>query len=770
MALWYTIENTSLASIEGQNITGETLKGIITCENPETGVHSGGFIQASNFKIGGATNGSGSTTLENTWSGGNVDTGVSTVLFEDEGTPGQQNNTVSFLVTFGSSVPSANKTYYIDIDENSTNPVVESITRTICFFLKIPFSLYNQWADLPGAFMHEFYTPDSNESIGWTVQTSIANGDITKTLVNATTYTEDGYYKYKFSGTFNEDPDVAVARFTRVLLTRSHLGIAIDPLPGAGDPDFSIHDHHFSNGTVTTSDVPQILSLPEYVGEMSYFGDITGWDTSNVFALVLDVGAQMNSGGQYAIEELCAIGDTIDLQVETYDPLVIVDEDGDVEGGGTGQHISDVITPQGIGSTAGWKDIVVEGSEGSEYGIYLYKTAGLTSTVPASGYSWYDFRGEGGMSNARPSTVFKIAPGGRTVHRVLLPKSLSRVKYELYVEPVGGTTLRAGVPTKPGDRGITQEGVFTVTISPYVFSSGKWDVTNASTSFKRKPKTPINEFESARKHHTATTSVKVASTNSNRLIIEDLSVASNLTEGAYVMSPMLGNSNVLGSGIPHLTTVESIKENVITLSAAISGTIPVGAPIRFETKSSRIVPFSLPFGAGLVSGDYRDLSILTGTNYKPTLTIGGLTRRPIKCVVSSPCSAATAVSCTGNIMHAKAGMVMRSAGKIFPNGKGYVEIASVRCDTNNSVTLVSPVTLALNDVITFTEHPDAYKTGVFNTVNGVTLLHAQANMTTSSAAPDDNKEVATLSGYLDVKNVSNDVTVTVYPEALIGNT
>ena len=86
--------------------------------------NAGFVISASNFKIGGA-----STSGSNIWTGGNVDSGISQVQFIDTGTAGTQSNTVTARVTYSFTMPSANKTIKIDIDEISTTT---NVSRFIC--------------------------------------------------------------------------------------------------------------------------------------------------------------------------------------------------------------------------------------------------------------------------------------------------------------------------------------------------------------------------------------------------------------------------------------------------------------------------------------------------------------------------------------------------------------------------------------------------------------------------------------------------------------
>ena len=86
--------------------------------------NAGFVISASNFKIGGA-----STSGSNIWTGGNLDSEISQVQFIDTGTAGTQGNTVIARATYSFTMPSANKTIKIDIDEISATT---DVNRFLC--------------------------------------------------------------------------------------------------------------------------------------------------------------------------------------------------------------------------------------------------------------------------------------------------------------------------------------------------------------------------------------------------------------------------------------------------------------------------------------------------------------------------------------------------------------------------------------------------------------------------------------------------------------
>lgn len=125
MANW-TIDYTGavLTGTVGTAVTaGETISAVIKPID-ENGDISGYYIEAKNFMIGNATQGTGSPTLLNTWTGGNVDTEVNSIVFADLGTPGDIDNTVSMVVTLNGFTPAAEvDTLTFDVDENPAHPI-----------------------------------------------------------------------------------------------------------------------------------------------------------------------------------------------------------------------------------------------------------------------------------------------------------------------------------------------------------------------------------------------------------------------------------------------------------------------------------------------------------------------------------------------------------------------------------------------------------------------------------------------------------------------
>ena len=119
MANWTVTDSTSNVT-GGATVNAGTVDLTISPVAPYT-------ISASLFKIGGASN-----SATNEWTGGNVDTNITKVVFSDLGTAGDPNNTVRARIHHGSfTMPTSNRNIYIDIDTiEATEPTLEK--RNVC--------------------------------------------------------------------------------------------------------------------------------------------------------------------------------------------------------------------------------------------------------------------------------------------------------------------------------------------------------------------------------------------------------------------------------------------------------------------------------------------------------------------------------------------------------------------------------------------------------------------------------------------------------------
>ena len=144
MGTWYTTTATA-TEIGGTDLVDDIYDIIISPVDPDTGIHSGTYIQASNFTIGSASETSEGSGV---WTGGNVDSGVASVTFTDLGTAGQINNNVRARVKMGTTSPNVDTSFHIDIDEKATGGTTQVLARAVNLFETIPYS--NRWP-------HEFY-------------------------------------------------------------------------------------------------------------------------------------------------------------------------------------------------------------------------------------------------------------------------------------------------------------------------------------------------------------------------------------------------------------------------------------------------------------------------------------------------------------------------------------------------------------------------------------------------------------------------------------
>ena len=761
MAIWYTIAGTG-SSTGGDNLSGDTIDVTITPVNPDTSVHSGFNIKAADFKIGGATetDGSGSATADTgIWEGGNVDTGISKVQFTnipaDNSLVGTSNNLVNARVTFGSTSPSADATYYIDIDtKTSTNPSGDTVevisnnpSRSVCFFLKVTYH---------ANITYGFYVPTTNEST-WT-ELAASGGDITRTLMNSSTAETDGFYKYKFEGSitdYNEDHTYPVVR---VLARRKHLGAEIDPLPGAGDPVFTTHDFYFTSAS-TTADLGQdIAMMMQYL--QAYFIDGTGNATNSdnlSYAKWLDI--SINPPDSYWVidaeaGDTCSLGHTITWNLEIFDPPEVVDLINPV--------IKSIQMPSSFGSTAGYHDIIVRGTRRAKYTPVLYKTSDTTTTQPASTLAYYNFEAQGFQTGKPIGNNYEIPSSNeqpaKITHSVLMPSASAETRYELYLEPIANTEFSETIPTIPGDHSIIQEGTHTITLTATAGTANNWDLSPAVTaSFTRRPGQQVTSTTGAKTKQTTNATCAVALSSGTVLQIKTPNPA--ISEGMYVMTPF--NTN----GVPHLTTVARVNETNITLSAA--STIASGSVVKFEEPGARLVPFALAVPAGTgADSDYQDLSVQTGDDYKPQSAIGGTQGgSSIVLTVNSNVSAATLIPIREDVYNVLPGMVARAAGISSITGDAYVKITSISTVSDpQAINLSEAVTMSAGTQLIIGEDPST--SGSLSTA-GVNVLHVQGDITTSHGSPAGSQEVGTISGYLDVGAINNTVSLPVHIESVL---
>jgi hypothetical protein len=436
-------------------------------------------------------------------------------------------------------------------------------------------------------------------------------------------------------------------------------------------------------------------------------------------------------------------GDACDLGHE-----IFLDVSADAipdELGSTGFVIKSLSAPSKLASSPGYKKIVVRGTPGATYSLNLVKAASTTNTVPAAANAYYKFRGKRGFQSTNPVNTYTIGAKGRNSHPVLMPSKTAETRYDVYLTPTGATTTSSSVPTKAGDKLITQEGINTVTISATA-TSGLFD-TSGTVSIKRRG--AVGKLPT---HRTTFGSCSATISGKTRLVLDD--VNSYISAGMFVTIPMKG------AGIPHATTVTRVDRNIITLSAASS--VTAGANVRFDSNTTNILPFTLSAPAGGTSGSFKNLTAIAENHatYLPQSALGG-TSASSTVVTSRASTGDEIVLAAPGVQRAIVGMAVYGAG-ISSNGKNYVLITESAIGSK-TITIATPQSVSSGQTLTIAQNPDSE---VLTSTSGINLLHVHAAVTTDGGGASS-QEVATVYGYIKIGQVSNSVTLPLYLENLL---
>jgi hypothetical protein len=197
MANW-TVASHSVSILDGASV-GANSEFDLVISNVIDGVYTGYNLSADNFKIGGATQGTGSTVLGNTWTGGNVDSGIAKVVFSDLGTAGDPANTVNAKVfTEAFNADADIQELFVDIDERPS-PAGPDAVRPRSVYLTA------QWERVsPGQSVTVLDLPSSLLGMGKALSTETV-------LDNGST---SGTTKYAFSGSVDEGKSTIVSHIT----------------------------------------------------------------------------------------------------------------------------------------------------------------------------------------------------------------------------------------------------------------------------------------------------------------------------------------------------------------------------------------------------------------------------------------------------------------------------------------------------------------------------------------------------------------------------
>ncbi len=788
MANW-TVTPGTKSTTGGGSVNNTTVDLII---NPllSNGQWSGVYIQKENFMIGGGTETGSGTCIWNTGSGSwNVDgiaANIDQVEFINGPNTGEATNHVIARCTFNNfTVPNVDTTYNLDIDENPSSPITQGIDRKVCFQLWLPYVnlgsdlLESQGvSDMGQSVMYTFLKAAGGgmgfPSIGTTWNTAgsgatdslnhasftdtSGNRSITRTLLNPITYEDDGYFKYKFEGTiphteYNEEQNY---RITSFLVRRAFNGNEIDP-PTAANLDgdnaaleigtldelpygFYFNPANFSLnsdqlGFTYSSAYNWVSSSPNY----HYINTSDGYLIGKRFEIQfnpMDVEPDP--------EDFCELGHTFILGDV---PIVIPPAE-------EGMVITDVIAPTINTRNAGYKEVTVRGSAGAEYELCLQKMQSSTSIVPASTGGYYNFISQNFENGARvASNTFTIPSSGTNTHHYKIPIGSADARYEFFVIPKGTTTARDNVPTKAGD--LTSNFYGTRTLTLYPNSAGHLSPTNRYETLTTDALkiTLTQDAKEGRKRtlsdisKTVFGSCKTALSTGTRLVLKRPD--SNINVGMYVTIPMAGN------GVPHVTTVSSVRGNIITLSA--SSTIAADQDVRFDSPSSKLFPFTKTISA---NGSCALARAFGSANWLPEEAIGNL--ETAQRVVAAGASSGDTITLTSvNAVNTSRINTKYLQGDtiIGGGGKDYVRIVSVS-PSGKTITVATAQDVSNGDIFSVIDDPDS--TIKESADGGIIPIHIQGDVNTTPS-PD----TCTISGYLYINFIAGDIQLPINLDTLI---
>ena len=579
MANWSVTDNTYSAVVD----TAESAQVVTLTISPVVdGVHSGAYIRKQNFKIGDATHGPDpgtdiSADAYNTWTGGNVDTPVSKVVFTDIGTPGEIDNTVLATVHLSDHTPANGNPIYVDIDETDVTPAFTS--------------------SLPVCFETTFNYHAAGETITYSDVTTNHGTAVTKTTLS--NGTEDPKVKHETTVLLGVKELVATITFTAAdgyyykLASTQDIGILVSGMEVfvIGDLDLTLDDAGRTTGFVVSyyTDIPQL-------GIEVFGGAISCEEGVNLhFSQVLDV---------------------IQVPVDA--------------------TINAVTALQSLPFNGGVFPITVQGAAGSSYLINLDKKNSLTSIVDAVGidvnYNFSDgeftaYGPTGGMGNGWAEEIadnsVTLDSTLKHVHYFSVGETTTSRRFDVTLQGLVNnepTVIGNGAPGKAGEFSIIQYGLDTVSIVPYTLNSARYDTLPAAITISRPTRYPGDAYSGGSEPNPIFAQVL----DTSHSAVNRLGIA--LSSNDSVIVGML----VTGDGVEHDTTVSYWSDSgYIELSKPCTRVVN-GSRIRFDRYTTAITPFSFVInpasGKQLELNDHKEFVPLGSA---PMLVggVGGATQR-----------------------------------------------------------------------------------------------------------------------------------------------
>ena len=531
----------------GSTVSGGTVNLTITpfinqMSSQPGATHSGYDLSAGDFKIGNGTETSSGSGVWNTGAGAwNADTPITSVTFTDNGQGGQSNNTVNAAITYGSfTAPTSDTTYYIDIDED-TSPTLRSRAA--------------------GIRSHWVY--NSNQTV---TVSNIAN--ITETSVQAGSSTTPGIYK--FSGTVTDGVTTKIAEIRFVADSGYHYR-----LPSAGFLNLNkIGDYtpYYSYNIRPTYSSNKIAS---------FYIDI--YYTSPVPVALPGKSNRAGSNLYPDPVNFLDLNHIIDIQPDIIDTPAVISN-----------TVTHMLYPTTIGQQAQSVPVRVFGVVSTKYTIQFTKQASTTSDSVASSKGYWNFTNGTWQDSSFTSTTQTIGEDGFIAHDILIPFSLTDVRYDILLASVSSSTIPSTLDGH-GEASITQQGFKTVTLKTKTYNASNYGtihVTGNTESTSIATSRPVNFSNTIWKNNTVIggnnniTGTQITVRDSNKLKIG--------------MVASLGNWQVKSDGTLQKSLynikISSIDDEKITLDSAVA--IPDGSSITFFELSGSIIPFSFTIPPG----------------------------------------------------------------------------------------------------------------------------------------------------------------------------
>ena len=692
-------------------------------------------ISASNFIIGGdgaveTVTGTGNDAIYQ-FTGGNVDPEVQSVSFSNEGTAGQPNNRVKVEVTLlplptsslnsnSSLWPNISGDYqiYIDIDERADDPPTSLVDRNVCIKTKYE------------------YSADQNVVI--TNLSGISNEELV--AGDASNNHQNGH-----SGTVPDNDTTLIAEITHSISNTSTHYYADTPYVellnltalGYDYSDAFTYEMDFTYTDSLSTGVPQITS---FVTKIFY----TPPQTSD-----------LNPDPLTSADKFCNLSHLAFIHYTIQSQTTVVTD-----------TIHDVVYPADATYKGGSHRVVVKGTSGSKYKIFVEKKSSTTSNQAASSKGYYNFTPfpatqdeDRALATSKSFSYFEDSPcnhiatigsDGTNDHYITLPRVDVDTNYDIRLEPVGTTSFTSNVPQAHGQAVINQHGFHVVTIKP----------TSVKTEYDTFPEIKryyAKEYKEDVYGQPEKKSILASGGNGNssstRVILNPSRGNSRIEVGMLVTTKNTSGSSI----IAHDTTVAKIKNDVVILSAAAA--IPDNTLLRFHKENQSLIPFNFT-----VQAQGSETIALVSPAGDTTTALIGNTSSFTKTVTAATDTANMTLSGTGSegtIEGIAVGMIVKGdgiAGLTDPvDGASYTTVTTVHTPHSlNRITLAQNQTLAEGTVLTFSTSNSEF-------IEDATLVDLQVSVPSPATSPDS----AIIQGYLSLEEVNNSAELLINLDGLL---